>query len=636
MNKYSLLKKILFILISIVALGACKQKNATPGTVAPTEFSESAAIAKVVALDTVFSKTLKINICREEIAKIDTTKNAEAQPYYHYFRGLLLSLDDHKDSAKAAYHSMQPRSEEAVNLKNYVELKSNLGMGASNAALVNEIQVAAQKAETNKSKFLYDFYDLLARVYYQNNNAKQSLYYTHLYYTNHPFRTHPVITQRYYDISFMQAYKMHDVKKMIYFNTRARALAVQLNDSMAISRTYDYEAQINVAKGLPEKSIEASRKYFQYLQKTHQLNEVVYNNLATSFLKNKSYDSAIYFYKKGIEFSNPKKDLTIKASLYSGLKEAYVEIGNYREALKAADSAAVLSVLNAKVIDEAKIAEVHEKFAAEKKDIRIEQLNNSNVLNQKVIVQQRWTLLFSALVFVGVLFTLFIFNRQRLLKNRNALLTAKNKRLQIEQKMLQSQLNPHFIFNSIANLQSLIGSGQRDLSMNYLSSFSKLLRNTLEQNRKSFIALEEEAAGLSNYLNLQQMRFPDLFDYEITIHPDINAETLLIPPMIVQPFLENSVEHGFRNIEYKGVLKINFSVEESSLKIIIDDNGCGLKENDEKIRHKKSLSRIIIKERMERIYKSTGQLAKFDIIDKNALGENGVKVEITLPAISDE
>lgn len=629
------MKNILVILILIALLAGCEQKKSTERQTVKAPTPESEFVQMANALDT-FSKAEKKKILKGYLENIDTATSKTALDFYKYFESVLWNLEGHKDKSTSILQSISGTTTETALLRNLVLFENQTKVGSVGADIVNKIQENVKIAESEKSKFLYAYYDLLARIYYQNRNLGQSLHYTEMYYNNHPFKTHPTIAQRYYDISFLLASRMRDIKKMKEFNKQARTLAIQLNDSLAISRTYDYEAQIYAAMGSPEKSLEGSRRYFQFLRSMEQLNEIAYNNLGTSFLKNKAYDSAIFYYQKGVELSRINNNVAVKVSLFNGLREAYAAQNRYAAALQAADSAALSEITNVKMIEEAKIAEVREKFAAEKKDIRINQLDHTNLLSQRVIVQQRWTMLIIGLGFVGILFTLFIYNRQRLLKNKNALLVAENKRMQTEQRMLQAQLNPHFIFNAIANLQGLIGSGERDLSMEYLSSFSKLLRNTLEQNRKDFITLEEEIASLRNYLNLQQMRFRDLFDYHIALAENIDSEDLLIPPMILQPFLENSVEHGFRNITYKGSLLISMHLENGSLRISIDDNGSGLEEIQVRERNKTSLSRIILKERMERIYKSSGQPAKFDIIDKKMYGERGVKIDIVLPALTDD
>ena len=187
------------------------------------------------------------------------------------------------------------------------------------------------------------------------------------------------------------------------------------------------------------------------------------------------------------------------------------------------------------------------------------------------------------IIFIAAVALFYIVYRQQRLRERNTLLKSENQRLNMEQKLLQVQLNPHFIFNAISNLQSLVASGDTTESVRYLQSFSGLLRGILEQNRKDFIEIQEEITSLNNYIQLQQMRYAGVFNYEITVDNELDIDEILIPPMLIQPFVENTIEHGFRNITYKGLLKISFKVDGESLVINIDDNGSGLtKKADDK------------------------------------------------------
>lgn len=591
-------------------------------------------ISQIIALDTIASAEQRKEVITAYIQSFDKDSKS---PFYPYYKGRRYRLNNQKDSAIAAFSAMQTdeHNPEIEILKNLSLLETEIGQGISDAALVNKIQSATQKAEQKNSRFLYAHYDLMARAFYQNRNNPKSLEYTQQYYNVHPFKNLPATEQRYYDISFMLAARMRDAKKMEEYNNKARALAIKLNDSTAIARSFDNEAQTYAMQGTPGKAVESSRRYFNYLKEKNNLSPVVYNNLAASFQNNRQHDSAIHYYMEGIRLMEQTMPNRKNPLLYNGLRDAQVATGNYIAALRAADSASIIEIRNVKTIEEAKIAEVHERYEAEKKDRNIDELRKRNELNNEVISQQKWTLLFSALLFAASLFTLFIIYRQRLLRNKNALLKAENTRLQTEQKMLQAQLNPHFIFNAIANLQSLIGSGQKDISMQYLAAFSKLLRNILEQSRQDFIPLEEEVQSLSTYLNLQKMRFPNLFDYEINIAENIDKETTLIPPMLIQPFLENAVEHGFRNIHYPGFIHIDFEAKDEKILISIDDNGSGIAEKNTEVKQKKSLSGIILKERLDALFKSNGKEAHFEVIDKKNNGKNGVLIKITIPEILD-
>lgn len=621
---------------------ACRQEKKQRNQIVHTKgqnISQTDYLSQIIAMDTLAPKDYKKAIYRAD--SIFNLLSSEADnPFRYYFRGRRLVLEKQRDSAIITYKKMDSKGTNAEMdlLRDYSILSTQTNGGAAvSASLMKQTLAKIEKAELLKSKTIYLFYDLLAKIYYQNRKPKEALSYATRYYNSHPYKLHSVIEQRYFDISFLLATRMGDYKKMIFYNDKARILAKSINDSLALARTYDNEAQIYDQQGQFARSLACSKIYFNYLKNTNNLNDIAFNNLATSFEHNQMPDSAIYYYHQGIDFEKKNPSGRRKSSFYNGLLSAYKSKGAYAQALEAADSAYTIEMRDVAAIEAVKIAELHEKYQVEKKDRNITELNSRNELYQEIITQQRWTLALAFFVFLGVLSFLFILYRQQQLKGRNTLLVSENKRLNIEQKLLQVQLNPHFIFNAIANLQGLISSGDSKEAVRYLSTFSKLLRNVLEQNTKEFIELDEEIASLHNYLQLQQMRFAGLFDYQISTN-HLEAENILIPPMLVQPFVENAIEHGFRNIAYHGSLAINFQTVKNQLQIIVDDNGCGVSAKAA-VQTKKSLAQVILKERLDVLFNSANQSANqqagFQLEDKSEKGGRGVMVKINIPLVKD-
>ncbi|SHF42155.1 histidine kinase [Pedobacter caeni] len=629
----------LFFVLSLLMVMSCKQKGQTK-TDQKTELNPAPKkdyLAIAISLDTLSRAEYKKRINEEE-RLLRSASDAYSKAFYHYFKGKKYATEKQLDSARITYEKMagvQPGDETDL-LKNYelLDLSTNYGVTVE-FSVMNKILALLKKAEESESRITYHLYDLLAKAYFQNDNNKASLKYAESYYNSHPYKSHPQIKQRYYDISYLLAYRMKDYDKMMSYNVMARDLALTLHDSLAIARTYDNEAQIYDRQGQAEKALASSRAYVNYLKKTNNLNDIAYSNLATSFIRNKMMDSAIYYFKKAIVLAEKNPKGRKKPAYFNGLIDAYKAKGAYAEALNAAESAYQLQIRDLLERDAVKVAEIHEKYDTEKKDRKLNDLKKQNELSEKIILQQRWTMGLALLVFVGLLLFFYILHRQYRLKEKNTLLQSENKRLNIEQKLLQVQLNPHFIFNSIANLQSLVATGDRDEAGRYLTVFSGLLRNVLEQNRKDFISLEEEIASLDNYLLLQQMRFPGLFDYQINVDENTYTPDILIPPMLIQPFVENAIEHGFRNIDYKGLLSISFHIEDGVMNIKVDDDGTGLINKEPPSPKKQSLASIILKERLDLLFTSTGQEAKYEIEDKKHKKEHGVTVHIIIPEIKE-
>ena len=184
-------------------------------------------------------------------------------------------------------------------------------------------------------------------------------------------------------------------------------------------------------------------------------------------------------------------------------------------------------------------------------------------------------------------------------------LTKKQKteeqRIILEHKLLQLQMNPHFIFNVLIAIQSFIYRKDTYESGLYLSKFAKLMRIFLQNSRNEWITLSKEIESLQYYLNLQQLRTETKFQYDIECINIPDSDYIHIPPMIIQPFVENSIEHGFANLSYPGKIWISFETKETCLEAVIRDNGNGYYPKKEKAKAKthESMATEIIQKRIE-------------------------------------
>ncbi|MCH5719732.1 sensor histidine kinase [Niabella hibiscisoli] len=458
-------------------------------------------------------------------------KSVKNDLYYNYFRGYEYSLKNQPDSAASYYDKINipEKLSEWTILKQYQELSILINQQGTVASdIMIRILDVIKQAESSQSSFTYRLYDLLAKAYYNNHNIKKAKEYTDLYYQNHPFRSHPIIAQRFHDISFMLAETMHDTLAMRQSLDSSRSLALHIKDSTALMRTYDYESQLYALKGQTKEALVKSRLFFEYFSRHNLLSTYWFNNLATSFNKDGQVDSAIYYYNRGIQWSRQFDPNVSLFPFYNGLRDMYRAKGDYRNAMIVADSALQIYKRNTTRIQNEKIEAIHTQYQTEKKDQVIAALNTTNILNQRIIFQQRWIFFSIAVLIIVLGLYLYSYSKKRILKEKNEKLKIENKRLVLEQKTSQMQLNPHFIYNAIANLQGLISSDNKVKANNYLVSFSRLMRNFLELNRNEYITLSEEIESLKNYIHLQQMRFENQFDYNIDTG-NVDLETTMIP-----------------------------------------------------------------------------------------------------------
>jgi LytS/YehU family sensor histidine kinase len=218
---------------------------------------------------------------------------------------------------------------------------------------------------------------------------------------------------------------------------------------------------------------------------------------------------------------------------------------------------------------------------------------------------------------------------------------AEHKSVLLEQKLLRLQMNPHFIFNAMSNILNFINRKDTDNAALYLTSFSRLLRTTLESSREDYILLDEEISSLKNYLDLQLLRYEDKFDYNIQVDENIDIENAIIPPMLIQPFIENAIEHGIRHKESKGNINVSFSLQNKKVICEVEDDGVGREKAWEveyqKQKTHKSLATNIINDRIHSLNKKLRQKISLSIIDlkSDTLEPAGTRVVLNIPYLVD-
>ncbi len=214
---------------------------------------------------------------------------------------------------------------------------------------------------------------------------------------------------------------------------------------------------------------------------------------------------------------------------------------------------------------------------------------------------------------------------------------TKKKFSNLEGSFLRSQMNPHFIFNSLNSIQSYILSNNTALATRYLSSFSRLMRLILENSRESEVLIAKEIKAIKHYLELEKMRFKNLFDYSIIIDKHINIDVMYIPPMLIQPYVENAIIHGLITKGGNGRIEIGFQLEGGLIKCSITDNGIGRKEaqnlNFNKEAHHRSAATGITAERLKQLNVYLKEKVSVNITDMEDGDGNstGTQVVIYIP-----
>jgi len=216
-------------------------------------------------------------------------------------------------------------------------------------------------------------------------------------------------------------------------------------------------------------------------------------------------------------------------------------------------------------------------------------------------------------------------------------LQSMQRSMQLEQKLLRLQMNPHFIYNSLSIIHEHIQSNRTEIAGDYLIKFSRLMRLILENSRQEYVSLDKEIETLNNYLKIHQLVLKNGFDFTIHIDESIDQELIAVPPMLAQPFIENALKHGIAKGDKKGEIKISFEKSTNGILFSVIDNGIGysnaqlLKQENNSTHN--SLATQIVYERLENINKNKRKKIHIHISD--SLQEDGqitgTKIEFEIP-----
>ncbi len=306
--------------------------------------------------------------------------------------------------------------------------------------------------------------------------------------------------------------------------------------------------------------------------------------------------------------------------------------GNADEALKYYISYSNAEDTVNKIRHSEELLQLQTNFETERYEEEINSLEQENAIKELRLEQSTYLMTgLAGLVIIILLIALFIIRLNKLRDQQQTLI--------LQQKLFRSQMNPHFLFNSLSSIHDLIIYEKSVKAGKYLLKFSKLVRNIMDSSVEEYVLLEDEISTIENYLELQKVRFPDKFDYSIEIDKAIDPEIMKIPPMLAQPFIENSIEHGFKHKKGIGNLHISFVLNDQQIRFEVEDDGIGRDKAQEILfrqnKDHKSMATNITLERIKVLNKKNKTKITLNIQDlKNDNDEPiGTKVTFEIPIV---
>ncbi len=619
--------------------------------------------AKEACPEPCFGDTVKLKLLNALCSEYTNTGNYKQAMKYAELSYQQAEKSGHKKGIATAYISIgninmyQGNNEQA--LSNYLksltiqeEIGDKKGMAISygNIGIIYQLQGSYEKAlqnylkaldisETiNDKKGIAASFHQIAGIYLQMGNYDKSL---EKYYESLKIRE-KIGDKRGIAASYNNIGNIYDLKsdyeKALENYLKSLKIREETGDKKGMGDSY---ANIGVIYDKQNKN----EKALNYYLKSLNINkEIGYKyGIAASYLNIGSIYMKVGKLEEANQYLSQPSALFKEIGDKEGIKETYALLSalfekkeDYKQSLAYHKlfSGTQDSLLKEK--SSKQIADLTAKYETEKKDkeilVKEKELQNQGL---KISRMDNYILILIILI-MFIAFTGYIIVR----KNKHeALYTT----IKLEQKLLQSQMNPHFIFNSLSAIQNFIFQNKNEAAVEYLARLAKLVRMILENSRQEYITLDKETNMLELYMELQSARFKNKFNYTIDIDPELSPDMIAIPPMLAQPFIENSIEHGIMHKEGIGNIKITFKEEGDMLLFEMTDDGVGREkakelstQNNTRKTHV-SLATKITEERLENINKSLKRKNKIklniiDLKDENG-NASGTTVKFYIPFI---
>lgn len=410
-----------------------------------------------------------------------------------------------------------------------------------------------------------------------------------------------------------------------------------LEEALRIQETYKQQnvimfcqanlAHVYVETGKPRKGLEMAAECEAYLQKQKDTFNLVKLSLyqAIGYTKLKQFDKALSVLgEKHKLIKGNKLYAKQEGNLLWEYYKVYKAMGKTEVALQYFEQANEVREQNDHSDVNQGISRMKEEYETEKKQAENRQLKRDNELKDLQIRQRNYLVYGSIILLVLISIIAVIIIRNNRLKSEKAT-------MEMEQRLLQSQMNPHFTFNVLHAIHTYMLKKDTEESGKLLTSFARLVRAILQHSSKDSIPLSDELNWLRDYIRLQQLRFTDSFNYTIEVDEELSSENVLLPPMLIQPFIENAIEHGFSDSDKSGELHISYKKTDKELEITISDNGKGFPTGEHQMREKKdheSVAIQITEKRIQLLNKKRKGAFKFEI---SSIPMQGTTVFFSIP-----
>jgi tetratricopeptide (TPR) repeat protein len=568
-----------------------------------------------------------------EITGIDNNLFAQKSNYKQVIDSLVKVSKDiqykNPDSAIILFSSLANYYKLDNNLDEYHITQSNIAncyliQRNNNDALKIYIECSKYFKQKNDSVHLYTVYSGIAGIYYNLNDPQKIAAYLQM-------ATQICNVKKFPNLKFIAIVNLGNCFSMSKQYDSAFSCYNQAKEILSLIKEpiYAYQLKIQFASlyYVTHKYNLAIENALYALKSNNnfdtRLTMTAYNLLGLCYLDTKDFKKSRLYLDSSIVLS---KKINSQADTYEFLlqKSKLNEVeGEYKSATE--DLHQVLNIKDSLFeMNKTNLTkELLIKYETEKKDYQNKLLENENAKRNIIIKWQRVLIFLVAILSLTIFIILFFYLRYR---NRQQKKIIEKDKIDSELKALKAQLNPHFIQNIFQIITNQVDTNPSEVA-GFLQKTSNYFRSVLNGTDKSVQSLEDEIIFTEEYLQFQQSIFENKLTYEINLADDVDSFGIMVPAMLLQPFIENSVKYGLQLTQKPMHIKIDFEKDENFLNITIIDNGNFM--INETIANDKSFGNVLITKRLFLFYKNAAQ--KPSLTAKPVENNNGFIVEIKLP-----
>ncbi|MBP1672383.1 MAG: regulator of cell autolysis [Bacteroidetes bacterium] len=499
------------------------------------------------------------------------------------------------------------------------QIENTMKRGGSNSEIAESYYLLALELIKSESWVKAEFYlkKAIQLIENEKDNPKLAIYYRELAKVQEKMNKNEDAISNFQNAASnsidknTKTYNLNDQQRVqnsanpstqLEYLTQNNKILMETGKDFEIAENFEQIGNVNLKLNQPQVALDNYEEALKYVKQKPEKEIPILQQMTQIYTETKEFDKAILLQKELIKKADSignfemqviqLRELGIiyiksgeKGKGISIIKQAYQKALDFHLVREAKNTLLLLTqfesnqttlklmyqfmkqldtlIANDNTLVDSRLFEISEE--------KIAQLEKEKILSQQLLSRKnRYNYLLGGLVVIITLVTLIILWFYRSVKRKN---------YKIALQSLRREMNPHFIFNSLNSVNQYIANNNEMEANRYLTSYSQLMRKSMENSNLDFVSVADELEMITRYLELEKLRFPDIFEYKISISDNIDQDTEMIPNMLIQPHLENAIWHGLRYKTDPGFLLLSIQKTDQKMVITVEDNGIGIQKS---------------------------------------------------------